>query len=75
MKKMRKTSDFLKIINFIQFFIDFRRFYTNSSNPDPIESGSEGTVTYVDDAGNIHIVWDNHRTLALIHGVDKYQII
>jgi len=45
------------------------------NDPDPIESGSEGTVTYVDDAGNIHIVWDNHRTLALIHGVDKYQII
>lgn len=45
------------------------------NDPDPIESGTEGTVSYVDDAGNIHIVWDNHRTLALIHGVDKYQII
>tara|TARA_R110000772_G_scaffold20466_5_gene56915 strand:- start:75890 stop:76144 length:255 start_codon:yes stop_codon:yes gene_type:complete len=44
-------------------------------DPDPVPSGTEGTVKHVDDAGQIHMNWDNGRTLALIPGVDKYKII
>ena len=44
-------------------------------DPLPIESGSMGTVVYVDDMGTIHIKWDNGRTLGLIHGMDRYEIV
>lgn len=40
-----------------------------------IESGTKGTVELVDDGGNIHINWDNGRTLSLIENVDKFEII
>ena len=36
--------------------------------------GSWGTVTFVDDAGNIHVKWDEGGSLALIYGVDKCEI-
>lgn len=41
----------------------------------PIESGTKGTVECVDDAGNIHLLWDNGRTLALVPGEDQFKII
>lgn len=41
----------------------------------PIESGTKGTVHSVDDAGQIHMNWDNGRTLALIPGEDYFRII
>ncbi|WP_302932835.1 DUF4314 domain-containing protein [uncultured Ruminococcus sp.] len=31
------------------------------------------SVQYVDDAGNIHTVWRNGRTLAVIEGVDDFS--
>lgn len=40
-----------------------------------IPKGSKGSVDYVDDAGQIHMNWDNGRTLALIYGVDKFKKI
>ena len=41
----------------------------------PIPSGTTGSVAYVDDAGNIHMKWDNGRTLSLIPGEDDFTII
>lgn len=41
----------------------------------PIESGTEGTVRFVDDMGQIHMKWDNGRTLALVPGEDAYEVI
>ena len=41
----------------------------------PVPSGTEGTITYVDDIGTIHVTWDNGSTLGLVQGEDKYQII
>lgn len=37
--------------------------------------GSEGTVEYVDDAGQIHMNWDDGSTLALIPGEDVFTVI
>ena len=41
----------------------------------PIPDGTVGEVQYVDDAGNIHMIWQNGRTLSLIEGVDDFTII
>jgi hypothetical protein len=51
------------------------RCISMEDDPNPIESGAEGTVNYVDDMGTIQISWDNGRTLGMVHGVDHYQII
>jgi len=37
--------------------------------------GTCGTVDYVDDEGQIHMNWDNGRTLPLIESEDCFQII
>jgi len=44
-------------------------------DPQPVEPGTKGTVVYVDDAGSIHMKWDNGRGLALIPGVDRFEVI
>lgn len=41
----------------------------------PVEPGTEGTVEFVDDIGQIHMKWDNGRTLALVPGQDEFEII
>ena len=35
--------------------------------------GTYGTVELVDDAGQIHMKWDNGRTLAIVPQVDKFR--
>lgn len=39
----------------------------------PVPSGTKGTVAMVDDAGTIHMVWDNGRTLGIIPGEDSFR--
>ena len=41
----------------------------------PVEPGTEGTVQFVDDIGQIHMKWDNGRTLALVPGQDEFESI
>lgn len=39
----------------------------------PVEEGMRGTVKVVDDAGQLHMQWDNGRTLALVPGEDSFR--
>ena len=39
----------------------------------PIPSGLRGTVEHVDDAAQIHMRWDNGRTLAIIPEEDDFR--
>lgn len=39
----------------------------------PIQSGTRGTVAYVDDMGTLHMHWDNGRTLGVIPGEDSFR--
>lgn len=39
----------------------------------PIECGAKGTVVHVDDAAQIHMKWDNDRTLAIVPGEDSFR--
>lgn len=35
--------------------------------------GLKGTVLYVDDAGSIHVNWENGSSLAALHGFDRIR--
>lgn len=39
----------------------------------PIPRGMRGTVEHVDDAAQIHMCWDNGRTLAIIPEEDDFR--
>ncbi|HAR80713.1 MAG TPA: DUF4314 domain-containing protein [Succinivibrionaceae bacterium] len=39
----------------------------------PVPAGTKGTVRCVDDAGQIHVSWDNGQGLALIYGEDRFE--
>ena len=39
----------------------------------PVPSGTKGSVDFVDDAGDIHMNWDNGRTLAIFPEKDDFR--
>ena len=41
----------------------------------PVPTGMTGTVTAIDDAGTIHVHWDNGSSLGLIPGTDLFEKI
>lgn len=58
------------------FPIDSRIMMVYSADPfAPIEGGTEGTVSSVDDIGTIHVNWDNGRCLGVILGEDVIEKI
>lgn len=42
-------------------------------DPQPIKKGEVGTIDFIDDEGQIHMRWNNGRTLAIVVGVDKFH--
>lgn len=40
-----------------------------------LKPGDQGTVSFVDDTGTVHIEWDNGLKLGLVPGVDKFRYI
>ena len=51
------------------------RLILNSMNDPyaPVPPGTRGTVDFVDDAGQIHMKWDNGRTLAIVPSEDSFR--
>ena len=45
------------------------------NDPQPVPSGTIGEVALIDDAGNLHMIWQNGRSLAIIEGVDDFEVI
>lgn len=55
---------------------DRLRLLEMPNDPCPIEPGSLGTVTYVSPGPQqIGVKWDSGRTLMLVAGVDKFEIV
>ena len=44
-------------------------------DPAAVHSGVRGSVVAVDDKGQIHMMWDDGRTLALILQLDEFKIV
>ena len=42
-------------------------------DPRPMESGTRGTVRFVDDLATVHCDFDNGRSLGLAYGEDRYR--
>lgn len=40
-----------------------------------IETGTQGTVKFVDGVGTLHMEWDNGRTLGIILDEDKFKVL
>lgn len=38
-------------------------------------AGTEGTVTFIDDARTIHMRWDTGSSLGLISGEDEFEVL
>lgn len=51
------------------------RLISMGEDPCPVEPGAVGTVFCIDSIGSIHVKWDNGRSLALIPGVDAFEVI
>ena len=51
-----------------------RIYLENMNDPyAPVPPGTRGTVDFVDDAGQIHMKWDNGRTLAIVPSEDSFR--
>lgn len=41
----------------------------------PVLAGTIGTVDYIDSEGQLHMTWENGRTLALLPDIDQFEIL
>lgn len=44
-------------------------------DPQPLEPGATGTLVHIDDLGSFHTLWDDGRRLAVIPGVDEFDVL
>lgn len=45
------------------------------NDPNPVESGTRGTVRAVDDIGTLHCDFDNGRSLGVVPGEDSFRML
>ena len=67
-----------KMVNFIkEQYPPGTRIRLNSMDDPyaPVLPGTEGEVDFVDDVGQLHMKWDNGRTLAIVPGEDSFSVL
>ena len=77
-QNMEETMMDRKMVNFIkEQYPPGTRIRLNAMDDPyaPILPGTEGAVDFVDDAGQLHMKWDNGRSLALIPGEDSFTVL
>lgn len=77
-QNMEETMMDRKMVNFIrEQYPPGTRIRLNAMDDPhhPILPGAEGEVDFVDDAGQLHMKWDNGRSLALIPGEDSFTVL
>lgn len=58
--------------------VELIRFDTQNTEYDDnqtVPPGTLGTVSFIDDAGTIHVRWDNGSYLGLLPDVDKWKLV
>ena len=50
-----------------------RKRYPADMNEQGMPPGLKGIVKSVDDAGQLHMIWENGRSLALVPGEDRFH--
>jgi hypothetical protein len=51
------------------------KFISSSDPYTRINYGTLGTVRFVDDAGTVHVKWDDGSSLGMIYGEDRFVVI
>lgn len=51
------------------------RLIQMNNEPNPVSPGTEGTIYGVDDAGTIHLNWDDGSLLGVIIDTDQFIIL
>jgi hypothetical protein len=46
-----------------------------NDDPNPIPTGTMGTIQHIDGIGQLQVIWDNGRRLAVIPNIDEYEIL
>ena len=44
-------------------------------DPRAVPAGTRGIIRYVDDAGQIHVAWENGTSLPLVSGIDHFHCV
>lgn len=50
-------------------------FVSSSDEWTKLEPGTLGTVSFIDDAGTVHVKWDDGSQLGMIEGEDRFRIM
>ena len=45
------------------------------NDPDPIPTGTLGVIDYHGPMGQVHVVWENRRTLILLDEIDLVMVL
>jgi len=80
--KIKKENNIMGIMKFEDYLKEDNelvgkriRLIQMGNDPNPVEPGTEGVIDFVDGIGQLHVKWDNGRTLAIVPEEDEYEII
>lgn len=74
--KLKRHKNFLnENLEKSQYEIGNRIEIIEMNDIQAVQKGTQGTIIHIDGIGQLHVEWDNGRTLAVIPGEDEFKII